>query len=361
VFRDVEATTKRVLTSGTRLAMLARGGAGGAWDLIDFLRRIVPMAGRALWQIRALAEAIPDDRLREQALSSADRKAYHVAGGCILATFLSPPAAAHYVEIVAPLESIYDYLDNLCDRHPDVRVAAYPLLHRAIGDALTPSASAGGYYDLGPSGDDGDYLVTLVRRVQRGIRRLADHEMLEAFFGEAASLYGDMQTFVHLPPGDRESACEAWYERRGRRYGSLAWYEFAAAAGSQFQVYAPLFMLFDDRPEAIAPAYGAYFPAVSALHVLLDSFIDQQEDREHGDLNFVALYADQAHFFERVEYLARCAVRLFSTLPHPAHHRFVLRTMALFYLSHPKVYPQRLDNAARALLRIIEAALEDET
>lgn len=357
---DVRWAVNRVCTSPTRLAVLAHGGIGGAWDLADFLRRIVPMAARALAGIRSLAEAIPDERLRAQALSSIDGKAYHVAGGCILATFLSPAAARHYVEIVAPLETIYDYLDNLCDRHPDVAIAAYPLLHRAIGDALDPRATAGGYYDLGPSGDDGDYLVALVHRVQRSLRRLADHEILSTLFAEAASLYADMQTFVHLPPHERGEACKMWYARRGEQYGALTWYEFAAAAGSQFQVYAPLFMLFDDRREAIAAAYGAYFPAMSALHVILDSFIDQKEDREHGDLNFVALYDSSERLLERVEYLAQCAAHLFSQLPNARYHRFALRVMALFYLTHPKVYAQRLDKAARTMLRLIDAALEEK-
>lgn len=356
---EIRHSIARVATSKTRLRVLADGGAEGAVDLFEFLRRIVPKAERALAQIRRLAEGIPDDRLREQALNSIRSKAYHVAGGCILATFLATAAADHYVEIVAPLETIYDYLDNLCDRHPDVRVAAYPLLHRAIGDALDPGARPGGYYDLGPSGDDGDYLVTLVRRVQRSLRRLAGHDLLLPLFAEAASLYADMQTFVHLPAGEREEACMTWYARRGARYGGLEWYEFAAAAGSQFQVYAPLFMLFDDRREAIAAAFGAYFPAVSALHVLLDSFIDQQEDRDSGDLNFVALYSSRERFYERAIYLARCAVQLFSSLPNPRDHRFVLRTMTLFYLTHPKVYAQRLDEAARILLKRINEALHE--
>lgn len=356
---EIRWAARRVATSRRRLTVLARGGLSGALDLAHFLRVIVPKAERALLQIRALAEAIPDDRLRLQALSSIDKKAYHVAGGCVLATFLTPAAADHYVEIVAPLESIYDFLDNLCDRHPDVGIAAYPLLHRAIGDALDPSARPAGYYDLGPSGDDGDYLVTLVRRVQRSLRRLADHELLLPLFREAASLYADMQTFVHLPAGEREEACKTWYAHRGARYGSLEWYEFAAAAGSQFQVYAPLFMLFNDERDAIASAYGAYFPAVSALHVLLDSFIDQQEDREFDDLNLVALYGSKERFFERAGYLARCAAHLFAGLPSPRDHRFVLRTMALFYLTHPKVYAQRLDESARTLLSIIDDALRE--
>ena len=355
---DVRWAVGRVATSGTRLTTLAAGGLSGAYNLARFLRRIVPRAERALADIRRLAEGIPDDRMRTQALNSIDKKAYHVAGGCILATFLNGPAADHYVEVVAPLETIYDYLDNLCDRHPDVGIAAYPMLHRAIADALDPSAPAGTYYELGPSGDDGDYLVTLVHRVQRSLRRLADHELLAPLFAEAASLYGDMQTFVHLPAGEREKTCEMWYERRGKHYQGLEWFEFAAAAGSQFQVYAPLFMLFDDLREAIVPAYGAYFPAVSALHVLLDSFIDQQEDRASGDLNFIALYGSQERFFERAEYLALCASQLFSQLPRPRRHRFVLRTMALFYLTHPKVYAQGLDFSARELLGVINAALD---
>jgi tetraprenyl-beta-curcumene synthase len=344
--------------SATRLSMLAGGGIGGAYDLTHFLRSIVPKASRALEQIRELAEVIPDDRLRAQALGSIDAKAYHVAGGSILATYLAPAAVDHYIEIVAPLETIYDYLDNLCDRHPDVGIEAYPVLHRAIADALDPNACPSGYYDLGPAGDDGDYLLTLVRRVQRALRRLADHELLRELFREAARLYGEMQTFVHLPAGEREAACKDWYALHTDRYRNLEWQEFACAAGSQFQVYAPLFMLFDGRQESIANAYGAYFPAVSALHVLFDSYIDQEEDREHGDLNFIAAYSSEEHLFERVAYLARCAVSGFSRLPVRKRHDFVLRTMALFYLTHPKIYAQRLNEQAQRLLQVIDEALE---
>jgi tetraprenyl-beta-curcumene synthase len=358
MMREVRSAATRVAMSAPRLSMLAGGGAETAYDLIRFLRNVVPRASRALELIRARAEAIPDERLRVQALSSIDGKAYHVAGGCILATFLSRPAAEHYIEIVAPLETIYDYLDNLCDRHPGVSASAYPVLHRAIFDALDPTARAVGYYELGPVGDDGDYLVALVRRTQRSLRRLSDYRLLLPLFHEAAKLYGEMQSYVHLPPGEREAACERWFAGHRSRYGDLQWQEFACAAGSQFHVYAPLFMLFDSSYGDIAASYDAYFPAVSALHVLLDSFIDQQEDRENGDLNFVAAYAGRDEFFERAAVLARRAVAGFSKLPDSHRHRFVLRTMALFYLTHPKVYAQGLDHDAQRLLSIVDDALE---
>ena len=70
----------------------------------------------------------PDPALRREAVASIEGKAYHVAGACILATFLPSAAAEHYIEIVAPLETIYDYLDNLCDRLPNVPPAAPPMV-----------------------------------------------------------------------------------------------------------------------------------------------------------------------------------------------------------------------------------------
>jgi tetraprenyl-beta-curcumene synthase len=351
---EIRWAVRHVLASPARLRFLAGNGFRIPIPLLRFLRRIVPHASLELEGIRALALSIPDERLREQALGSIDGKAYHVAGGCILATFLPQRAARQYVEIIAPLESIYDYLDNLCDRHPDVDVAAYPILHRAIADALNPDAPPRDYYELGPSGSDNGYLTRLVTRTQRSLRRIEGHERLLPLFAEAASLYAQMQTFKHLPAADRDGACIAWFrERYDDRFAELQWYEFACAAGSQFQVYAPLYELLAGRGDAVTVAYDAYFPSIAALHVLLDSFIDQAEDREHGELNFAQCYASPAALRERVAFLASMGKRGFARLPDPEHHRFVLRVMALFYLTHPKVYEQGLDEQASSLLGVI--------
>ena len=345
-----------MLASRTRRRFLLRGGPATAIDLVRFLRGVVPHASLELDGIRALAASIPDEQLRGEALTSIDGKAYHVAGGCILATFLPKLAARAYVELVAPLESIYDYLDNLCDRHPGVPVEAYPVLHRAIADALNPDAPVSDYYALGPHGSDNGYLARLVTRVQRSLRRLAGYEALLPAFAEAAELYAEMQTFKHYPAGDREAACQAWFERRrDARFAELTWQEFACAAGSQFQVYAPLYELLAGRPNDIGAAYAAHFPAVAALHVLLDSYIDQAEDRDHGELNFAAEYGGPERLRERVAFLAKLAERRFEMLHDARHHRFVLRVMALFYLTHPKVYAQGFDGEAEALLRAIDA------
>jgi tetraprenyl-beta-curcumene synthase len=319
--------------------------------LVSFLRRVVPRSSAELAEIRMRAEAIPDVLLRREALASVDAKAYHVAGASIFATFLPDTLAAQYIAIVAPLESIYDYLDNLCDRHPNVAIKAYPVLHQAIADALDPTVAPRDYYAAGPSGDDGGYLRWLVTRTQAAMRGIHGYDRLLPLFREAATLYAEMQTYKHYPAGERERALIAWYEQRDGAGLGLEWQEFASAAGSQFHVYAPLYELIAGRPDAIEAAYGAHFPAVAALHVLLDSFIDQAEDREHGELCFAAVYNGPDRLSQRAGELARRAKQGFEALPQPGQHRFVLRVMALFYLTHPKVYAQGLNQEAEALLR----------
>lgn len=141
-----------------------------------------------------------------------------------------------------------------------------------------------------------------------------------------------------------------WYAAEGKRYADLTWWEFAAAAGSQFHVYGPLYEAFCSDFARISAAYDAYFPSFSALHVLLDSFIDQAEDRLHGEMNWVMLYPTQGAFVERARTLAQQARRAFSSLGMPRAHAFTLRIMELFYLTHPKVYREGIDQEAAALL-----------
>jgi tetraprenyl-beta-curcumene synthase len=351
MFGDILFALRTVLRSPERLRALLAGGPSTAIELSRFMMRIVPISAATLAAIRERAAAIPDPALRAQALASVDGKSYHVAGACILATFLEPGAARAYVAIVAPLETIYDYLDNLCDRHPDVGVDAYPVLHQAIADALDPFAPLHDYYACGPAGDDGGYLRELVERTQGALATVPHLDLLRPRFAQAAQLYGEMQTHKHYPPGERERRCVAWYERHRDRYRDIDWHEFASAAGSQFHVYGPLFEAFLGRREAIEGTYDAYFPYVSALHVLLDAFIDQAEDREHGELNFSRAYGSPAAMRARVRSLVESARARLRALPGDRAHRFVLDVMTLFYLSHPKIAAQGLEREARALLR----------
>jgi len=350
---EITSAILLVLRSPMRRRMLLRDPRT-FFDLMQFLVRIVPLARNEIVAIRKHAQRIPDIALREQALSSIDAKSYHVAGAAILATFLPRRAAREYIRIVAPLESIYDYLDNLCDRHAHVAHEAYPVLHQAIADACNPDSPGRNYYALGPMGDDGGYLRDLVLTVQQRLRAIPNFEALLPTFRVAAELYARMQSSVHAPAEDRERLCRAWFEEHRSSFPDLTWNEFVAAAGSQFQVYAPLYSLLRGTPAEIEQVFHAHFPAVASLHVLLDSFIDRQEDREHGDLNLVASMPDRARILERFAFLAGKAEAAISLLSDARPHRFLLQIMTLFYLSHPKIAEQGLEEQAIALLATLE-------
>jgi tetraprenyl-beta-curcumene synthase len=277
LLRDVRDVVRTVLRSPDRFVRLIRLGPRGLASMARFLVRVVPRASRALEAVRERAVAIPDAALREQALASIDGKAFHVQGGCILATFLPPAQAARYVRLVASLETIYDYLDNLCDRLPGVSQLAFATLHDALLDALDDRRVPGDYYRNGPAGDDGGYLASLVADVRAELPTLPHYAAVRGALGEIAGYYAQLQTIKHGAAGAREDVCRAWYAEHADAFPGLYWWEFAAACGSSLPIFALIYLAMQQRLDAraIDSTCAAYFPNVSAVHILLDYFIDQ--------------------------------------------------------------------------------------
>ena len=352
LLHDVRAVVTTVLRSPDRFVRLVRLGPRGLASMARFLISVIPRASHALEAIRERANAIPDAALREQALASIDGKAFHVQGGCILATFLPPASAARYVRIVASLETIYDYLDNLCDRMPGVSQHAFATLHEALLDALDDRRAPSDYYRHGPAGDDGGYLAWLVNDARGELAKLPNYEAVRDALGTIGQFYAELQTHKHGDETLREDVCSAWYARHAAAFPGLYWWEFAAACGSSLPVFALIYLAMQPRIDAraIEATVAAYFPNVSAVHILLDYFIDQAEDREHRELNFVACYPSSAVAVERVGRLVRATSERLRELRHGEWHEFVLRAMCLFYLTHPKVYEQCLDRESAAVL-----------
>jgi len=145
-------------------------------------------------------------------------------------------------------------------------------------------------------------------------------------------------------------ALKGWHAANYPRFSHLSWWEVAAACGSQFHVYVLLYFALSSDSETAFAAYDAYFPEFCALHVLLDDFIDQAEDDAHGELNFVSRYRSFDEIKERfTDFLERSRAR-FRVFKNPEPHLLLTRVLTLFYLTHPKVYTQGLDEQAQTLL-----------
>ncbi len=317
---------------------------------VRFLTTVVPKASADLRRLRTRAAAIQDAAIRREALASIRHKAFHVHGGCVFATFLPPAEIARYVSLIASFETAVDYLDNLCDRIGNADEDDFRALHEALIDAVTPAAPLRDYFRK-RTGDDGGYLAQRVAESQAGFGRLPSFDVARAGILDVTQRYCELQAVKHLQPGERERRTETAFASVAP---DLHWWEGAAASGSTMATFALAFAattsaLAESRAREI---YAAYFPYFTALHILLDYFVDQAEDREHGELNFVACYpnADEAH--AGIARIARLALQRVTALDEPEPHVFALRAMCGYYCTRPT-----LSKAARsAALKIMREA-----
>ena len=96
----------------------------------------------------------------------------------------------------------------------------------------------------------------------------------------------------------------------------------------------------------------AYFPWVQGLHILMDYFVDQEEDRLGGDLNFCSFYENPDVTVERLVRVFKEADRAVTVLPHKAFHRMVCHGLLAIYLADRKV--DRQEKMRQMALRIMK-------
>ncbi|MDQ6421851.1 tetraprenyl-beta-curcumene synthase family protein [Paenibacillus sp. LHD-117] len=299
---------------------------------------VLPEVEAELGKLRELAERIPDDELRTQALNSMEDKKFHCQGGGVYAA-----ANLEYRHVLIPLivalQTISDYLDNLCDRSTSLDPEDFRLLHQSMLDAVNPHARLRNYYELRSESDDGGYLHHLVKTCQTCVAQLPSYGSVQKHVEELVALYGDLQVYKHIRKDQRESHLLAWWEKHSSRYPNLKWNEFAAATGSTLG----MFMLFLAASETKLSAKDAetirhiYFPHVCGLHILLDYLIDQEEDLIGGDLNFCNYYENKNLLVERIGTIVIRAREDVKSLPASRFHRLIIEGLLALYLTDPKV------------------------
>lgn len=319
--------------------------------MLRVYRDVLPGVHRELAGWRRMAEAIPDPELRRQALASMTAKRFHCEGGAVYAAAApNPDARRGLIRLIVALQTISDYLDNLCDRSTSLNPADFRQLHQAMLDAVMPGGSVGDYYSCRREREDGGYLPALVRACQEEVARLPGYGAVVDEVRRLVALYADLQVHKHVAWSEREARLLAWWENYRSAHPELRWNEFAAATGSTLGMFA-LFLAATDPQvdgEAARRIVRTYFPWVCALHILLDYLIDQEEDRRGGDLNFVAYYRDAEEAAERLAFFARRAREAVRELPGSRFHRLIVDGLLGLYLSDKKVRRQR---AVRAVSR----------
>ena len=304
--------------------------------------KVQPVTHSCLRQWKERAQKIPDPELRRQALASIATKTFHCEGGSLYGLL----ARHHYkdaIKFIVAYQTISDYLDNLCDRSTSQDPEDFRALHEAMMQALTPEAPLTSYYRLRREQDDGGYLVALVQTCRDVLNRLSNYHLGASALRELASVYVDLQVHKHVRKDERLPRLQAWFAGHEKDLPQMAWYEFAACAGSTLGIFCVVSQLFNPAStgELVTRIKNAYFPWVQGLHILLDYLIDQEEDRTGSDLNFCSYYEDSEHLSCRLSHFYSQAQASVASLPDAKFHLLITRGLLSIYLADHKVSRQK--------------------
>lgn len=320
--------------------------------LFHFIQHTLPRVQRLLQLWRKEAELCADGELRRQALGSIEGKAFHCQGGAVFAV-LCPYQEDVLLNIIVAYQTLCDYLDNLCDRAECLDGTAFRQLHVSLTDALVPQDSRYHYYQTYPYKNDGGYINKIVDECRHNLQHLPSYHLVQKDILELAGLYTELQVRKHIDWAVREKSLIEWAETKTIDCPALRWNEYAAATGSTLAIFALLGLAAreDLDPEEVKATLNTYFPWICGLHILLDYFIDQDEDRAGGDLNFTFYYSDNEIMLQRLKTFIREAHREASQLEQPGFAKTVIEGLLAMYFSDKKVEKQGFQPMARELLK----------
>ncbi len=330
----------------------------------QFVVQTFPQVKKELTHWTSFAEKIPDPELRLQALASIKAKQFHALGGAVYSLYPGVPDSENIVSFIVAFQTISDYLDNLCDRAGIEDEKSFRQLHLALSDAADPGENLHDYYRYYPYQNDLGYLGLLVRECRTQLSKSPALRLIIPSLKHQIELYTDLQSLKHLDQTVRENKLQRWALTYQEQYPDITWWEFSAATGSTLGIFllaaavavAPFGAKSGASEDSLSEAAilrmeSAYFPWVDGLHILLDYFIDAQEDRTMGDLNFTGYYKNKRECQERLSLFIGESLNRSSGLPFPKFHQTVIIGLLAMYLSDPKALTGETREISRSLLQ----------
>jgi tetraprenyl-beta-curcumene synthase len=332
----------------------ARAGGLPRTAALYWLRVFPLIRGEHLsWTARA--RHIPDRSLRELALGTIAEEQRNVEGA---AAFAVLAARAHRAEVASALSAfqiIYDYVDTLVEQEaPDtLRNGFY--LHHALRVALAPAAVHCDYYRHHPSHRDGGYLCGLIERCASCLAELPSSSAMRAQAALAARRIQIFQALNHNPDRRSRAELERWALAQTRSQPDLRWWESAAASASSLPIFALIAAGSHAglREHTVQQIHRAYHPWIGALHVLLDSMLDHEQDLAAGRHSLIEHYRSPQQAAERIGAIAHMAARRTLELPDGRRHHMILAAMVSFYVCSAQARTPHGALVRRAVLRAI--------
>ncbi|HMJ02491.1 MAG TPA: DUF2600 family protein, partial [Conexibacter sp.] len=305
------------------------------------------------------AGAIPDLTLRAHALDKLRTEGMTAEGAAAFAIVATPRSCRDVVRLCVALEVIYDYVDALAEQPACDVLANNRHLYCSLGAALAPSAPARDHYRYHPQRDDGGYLQELIATCNAALLRLPSHAVVLPHLQRVAARAGEAQSLHHAAAHGGEPALARWAASIRPVGSALHWWELAAAAGSPLGFYALVAAAAHPATNArdAAAVERAYFPWIAALSWLLESLVDQDDDRGSGEHSYISHYASPDEAARRLATIAERAGADAACLPRASRHLLLLAGMTAMYLSYAGAAGNEARDGANAVQRAIGGPL----
>jgi tetraprenyl-beta-curcumene synthase len=312
----------------------------------------LPAVAREVRGWRARACNVPESAIRDDALSSLDRKRGHTDGAALFSILVRVRSPV-LVRLLVAYEILWDFLDSVNEHGAAAGQANGRHLHLALIDALAPGAPLCDYYRHHPWRDDGGYLAALVSTCQEACRRLPSFEAVRPLLADEAWRAQVLAINHELDPARRDEDMREWARRVLPADEQATWFELTGAASASLTVHALLALAAKPRLGAteIAQVRGAYYPWISAATTMLDSYVDQAEDAANGDHSYVSHYPTAEIALERIRLLVRRSITQAGELPDGERHILIVACMAAMYLSKDSAWAPELRRGTEALLK----------
>lgn len=299
---------------------------------------------------RELANAIPTEEIRDDALSTLATKRGHIDGAALF-TILPRRRNHALLRLLVAYEVIWDFLDTVNERGALAGQINGRQLHTALIDALDPARPISDYYRHHPWKSDGGYLQSLVETCRVATAELPSYSRVLPLLLEEAHRAQVLAINHDLDPDERNRGLRRWAREQQLDPCGLAWFELSGAASASLTVHA-LFALATEpaltRADLIR-AHRAYFPWISAATTMLDSYVDQAEDAANSNHSYVAHYTTPQGAARRTAELTRRSLREARALPHAEHHVLIVASMAAMYLSKDSARTPAMRQTTREL------------
>jgi tetraprenyl-beta-curcumene synthase len=303
-----------------------------------------------IWRRYALT--IPDPFIREDALDSLSRKRTH-ADGAALFWILPRRRHAHLLKLLVTYEIMWDFLDNVSERGAHIGQANGRALYSALIDALDTEAELTDHYRFHPWKDDGRYLQSLIEACREGCKSLPAYPQVRGLLRRETSRALVLGLNHDPDPHSRDTALQQWAQDEYPGCEEASWFELASAASASLTVHAVLALAaeYPCRQDDVEEVYGAYFPWVSALGTMLDSFVDQAEDVEAGNHIYVDHYPGDEIGLRRIGELVHRSAHEAARLRNGHRHAVIVSCMTAMYLSKDSARTPDMRARTRGLVR----------